>query len=349
MTGSHKKWAEGFRQHTKHTIDLYGLPGRFWKWRMHGGAISLAQKVMDAHKGYDVFLCTDFLNLALFKSLVAPHYPNAKFYLYFHENQICYPWSPNDEDIALKRDRHYGFINYSSALIADKVFFNSDFHRKIFLDALPQFLGQFPDEKGLENIQIIKNKSRTLPLALDLPSLNPKVEKIPNSILWNHRWEYDKNPKDFFQLLKNIQAKGIPFQLIVLGEQTQKYPEIFDWARNQFSKEIIHFGYVASKSDYWTLLQKSAVVPVTSNQDFFGISVVEAMHAYVYPILPNRLAYPSHIPKNNQQDHLYDTLHELESKLIQFLSEKTIHKPISSWVQAYSWKNSIEYYDEQQK
>ena len=345
MTGSHQKWAEGFRQHSRHTIDLYGLPGRFWKWRMHGGAISLAQKVIDAKKEYDVFLCTDFLNLALFKSLVAPHYPDAKFYLYFHENQIAYPWSPDDQDIALKRDRHYGFINYTSALIADKIFFNSDFHRKIFLSALPHFLGQFPDKKGLANIPIIQEKSQTLPLAIDLPPLNPKIAKIPRSILWNHRREYDKNPKDFFQILKNIQDKGISFQLIVLGEQNQKYPKIFDWAKDQFSQEIIHFGYAASKSDYWAFLQKAAILPVTSNQDFFGISVVEAMHADVYPLLPNRLAYPDHIPPNNHPAHLYETLEELEIKLIQLLSEKELFKSIAPWVEKYSWENSIESYD----
>lgn len=345
LTGSHQKWAEGLKKHSSHSIDIYGMPGRFWKWRMHGGAISLAQKILDAKKAYDVFLCSDFLNLALFKSLLAPHYPTAKYYLYFHENQICYPWSPSDQDTNLKRDRHYGFINYTSALIADKVFFNSDFHRQIFLSALPSFLGQFPDNKGLENTQIIAQKSQTLSLAIDLPTLNPNTKKIPQTILWNHRWEYDKNPDTFFQILKNIQDQSIPFQLIILGEQTQKYPKIFDWAKNQFSKEIIHFGYTPSKSDYWVLLQQAAILPVTSNQDFFGISVVEAMHANVYPLLPNRLAFPAHIPKKYHQTHLYDTPQDLEAQLLYLLTEKPAMNLFSNWIQKYSWTNSIGEYD----
>lgn len=345
MTGSHQKWAEGFRQHSRHDVDLYGLPGRFWKWRMHGGAITLAQKIRGQKKAYDVFLCSDFLNLALFKSLLTTEYPKAKFYLYFHENQICYPWSPDDQDIALKRDRHYGFINYASALVADKVFFNSDFHRQIFLDSLPIFLGQFPDENGLENIPTIQKKSKTLPLAIELPPLNFAIQPIPHTILWNHRWEYDKNPEGFFQILKNIQDQHIPFQLIILGEKTQKYPPIFDWAQQQFSEEIIHFGYAPSKSAYWTLLQKATILPVTSNQDFFGISVVEAMHANVHPILPNQLAYPSHIPKTHRPKHLYNTHQELETKLIHLLTKKPIQTSFTSWVEKYSWKNSIENYD----
>ena len=345
LTGSHQQWAEGFKKYSDHSIDIYGLPGRFWKWRMHGGAISLAQKILVSKNKYDVFLCSDFLNLALFKALLAPHYPKAKYYLYFHENQICYPWSPTDQDIALKRDRHYGFINYTSALIADKVFFNSDFHRQIFLDALPQFLGQFPDKNGLENIQIIEHKSQTLPLAIELPTLNPNIKKIHQSILWNHRWEYDKNPETFFQILKNIQDQDIPFQLIILGEKAQKYPSVFDGAQEQFSKELLHLGYTSSKQDYWHWLQKAAILPVTSNQDFFGISVVEAMHANVYPLLPNRLAFPAHIPKEHHQTHLYDTPLDLETKLLHLLTEKPIPQIFSSWSGKYSWERRIEQYD----
>ena len=35
--------------------------------------------------------------------------------IYFHENQISYPWSPRDRDKIQNRDNHYGFINYVCA------------------------------------------------------------------------------------------------------------------------------------------------------------------------------------------------------------------------------------------
>ena len=44
FTGSHKDWAEGFKFHSKHEVQILSLPGRFWKWRMHGGAIT-SQKI----------------------------------------------------------------------------------------------------------------------------------------------------------------------------------------------------------------------------------------------------------------------------------------------------------------
>ena len=136
FTGSHKKWTNEFQFHSKHEIEILSLPGRFWKWRMHGGAITLAKLYQNIKYNPDLILATDMLNLPVFKSLINSTAPIA---LYFHENQFTYPWSTNDPDFILKRDQHYGFINYSSALMANKIFFNSQFHLKSFFNGLKIF------------------------------------------------------------------------------------------------------------------------------------------------------------------------------------------------------------------
>lgn len=41
--GSHKAWADGLWHYSRHHIDLLTLPAQFWKWRMQGGAITLAR------------------------------------------------------------------------------------------------------------------------------------------------------------------------------------------------------------------------------------------------------------------------------------------------------------------
>ena len=43
-TGSHKQWAEGYKNHSQHNIEIIHLKGIYWKWRMHGGAITLSKK-----------------------------------------------------------------------------------------------------------------------------------------------------------------------------------------------------------------------------------------------------------------------------------------------------------------
>lgn len=39
----------------------------------------------------------------------------------------------------------------------------------------------------------------------------------PLRIAWNHRWEHDKGPEDFFDALKSLHAAGLRFQVAVLG------------------------------------------------------------------------------------------------------------------------------------
>ena len=94
---------------------------------MHGGAITLANEFLKIDKKVDLILCSDFLNLPVFKSICNNKIKDIPLVMYFHENQLSYPWSPEDEDINLKRDLHYHYINYTSSLIADFNLFNSKF------------------------------------------------------------------------------------------------------------------------------------------------------------------------------------------------------------------------------
>ncbi len=348
--GSHEQWALSLKAHSSHTIEIFSLPGRHWKWRMHGAAISLAEKVNTSDFKVDLFLCSDMLDLALFKSLLNND-KQGRFALYMHENQLTYPWSPTDQDVQLKRDRHYGFINYSSALVADKIFFNSAYHKNSFLDALPAFLNAFPDARNLDTIDQILNKSEVLHLGLSLSQLlNEEDRRSENKnavLLWNHRWEYDKNPSGFFNALFELQNRGIRFELIVAGEQYKSYPPIFDEAKKRLDKEIIHWGYAESRDAYNALLLKADLLPVSSHQDFFGISIVEAMAANAIPLLPKRLAYPEHIPESLHRTFFYENEADF-ANLIQrrIMNVKVLRKQQSaSFVEQYDWSNMINRYD----
>ena len=41
-TGSHRSWTRGYATHSRHAVQPLTMAGRFWKWRMQGGAIELA-------------------------------------------------------------------------------------------------------------------------------------------------------------------------------------------------------------------------------------------------------------------------------------------------------------------
>jgi glycosyltransferase involved in cell wall biosynthesis len=350
LSGSHQRWAEGLQSHSRHDIKILALPGRHWKWRMYGGAVALAAQFNQLKERPDLILATDMLDLTTFLALTKKSSADIPTAIYFHENQITYPWSPDDADVALGRNNQYGFINYTSALVADHIFFNSNFHRNSFLEALPAFLGQFPDHKGLDNIEVIKNKSSVLPLGMDLHRFD-KYKSVKNNqtptLLWNHRWEYDKNPDLFFDSLFKLKNNGHIFNLIVLGESYKKSPPIFKKAKKELAENIFHFGYADTFEKYASLLCQSDITPVTSRQDFFGGSVVEAIYCNCFPILPKRLAFPEHLPKEIHDDHFYGHENDFYTALEASVSKWSPTKNFigEKFVKKYEWNNLINKYD----
>jgi glycosyltransferase involved in cell wall biosynthesis len=350
FSGSHKRWAEELARFSRHEIKIFSLPGKYWKWRMHGAAISLSKNLVESSFQPDLILATDMLNLPVFQSMLRKKI-QSPVAIYFHENQISYPWSASDPDVQKNRDYHYHFINYSSALCADKVFFNSAYHKRSFIDGLGRFLNMFPDNKNQETIQEIEQKSSVLYLGMDLnkfDSFKSKKLKGAPKILWNHRWEYDKNPELFFRTLYRLHQKEVNFELIVLGENYSRSPEIFNDASVRLKDKIIHFGFVHSFEEYAKWLWLADVLPVTNNQDFFGGSVVEAMYTECIPLLPNRLVYPEHLT-DSMKGSLYNSDSEFEHKLVDLLNNDLgfMAKNIRSFVRKYDWQNMVEVYDNQ--
>lgn len=346
FSGSHQQWAEGLKKYSIHHIQILSLPGRHWKWRMHGGAVSLAKQFNELDGIPDVILGTSMLDFATFLECAKDKLAGVPSAIYFYENQLTYPWSPQDRDVKNKRDNHYAFINYTSALVADRIFFNSEYHRASFIGALPKFLNQFPDLQGKENIDRILQKSEVLYLRMDLSRFDVFEHHLKNKnpiILWNHRWEYDKNPEEFFELMFALKDAGLAFELIVLGEQNDVHPPIFDEARVRLADRIIHWGYATTFEEYARLLWQADILPVTSNQDFFGGSVVEAMYCGCLPLLPNRLAYPEHLTEEQKNVCLYEEgelAHRLATMIKEFEDIKS-----SSIVIKYDWKKLICVYD----
>ena len=350
FTGSHAAWAESYQHHSAHEIQILSLPGRFWKWRMHGAAITLARELLAQEQKPDLILATDMLDLSSFQALSKKETARLPHVIYFHENQITYPWSPNDRDPGRGRDQHYGFINIISALSADQVIFNSDFHRQSFLKGALKQLKTYPDYQETEVVGLIRNKSRVLALGLELESFQEEqlvVRKSPPLILWNHRWDHDKNPAGFFLALERIVEKGINFRLAVIGEETDLPNNDFGRAKEKFAQQIIHWGYIKDRKEYAKVLKQADLLPVTSNQEFFGISVLEAVATGCIPIAPDRLSYPEILPKNLHHLCLYSSFNELVEKLSQMLTSypERYRQQLKDYARRYCWKRIAAEYD----
>ena len=77
---------------------------------MHGGAITLAKQFMEMDFSPDLILVTDMLDLTTFLSLTKSRTAQIPNVVYFHENQLSYPWSASDKNVEEKLN-HFGFIN----------------------------------------------------------------------------------------------------------------------------------------------------------------------------------------------------------------------------------------------
>lgn len=315
-TGSHKAWAEGYMRHSAHDVKLITMAGRFWKWRMQGGAIELVHQIKHvvAQSGRaDALLVTDMVNLPALIALARPWLNDTPVLYYLHENQLTYPPPPGE-----KRDLTYGMINTLSMLCADTIAFNSQYHYDDFFAELLRLLKHFPDYNHREIIPTLQEKSVILPVGLDLSSFQPSPS-IPSSgplrILWNQRWEYDKNPGAFFAALYRLQELNLPFQVIVTGKNFRRQPREFMKAKQRLKERIFHWGYVPERKDYLQLLQQADIVVSTAFHEFFGISVLEAIYCRCYPLLPQRLSYPELLPASLHKEHLYRDFDELVAKL----------------------------------
>jgi hypothetical protein len=71
-TGSHSVWMRGYQAHSAHEVHLLSLEGRFWQWRMEGGAVTLAERYLALDPAPDLIVASDMLDLTAFLTLTRP-------------------------------------------------------------------------------------------------------------------------------------------------------------------------------------------------------------------------------------------------------------------------------------
>ena len=346
--GSHRNFAQGLISHSKHEIYLFTMPSRFWKWRMRGAALYFAKKIPSL-KNYDGFISTNLMSLSDFKALCGPSCPPSL--VYFHENQLTYPLAPGES-----RDFQFGFTDITTALAADRVLFNSQTHFDAFFSNLPAFLNMMPEYRPKWVLEVIRKKAHVLypgclfPAAQGALSDFPPHTEAPPLIIWNHRWEFDKNPADFFCALDAVLERNLDFRLALLGENFQMVPKEFIAAQQRYGHRIVRYGHEPSREKYCEWLGRGAIVISTAKQENFGMAVVEAIRYGCIPLLPARLSYPEIIPQNYHSEVLYQDQADLVDKLALRISNTsrflTLRRNLSKAMEHFAWENLIDQYDE---
>jgi glycosyltransferase involved in cell wall biosynthesis len=338
--GSHKQFLQGLMKYVPADFVLFHLPARKWKMRMQLSAPWFVNEINELpvkDRFFDIVLMSTFLDVATFRALIAQvdgWNVNTRFLTYFHENQFSYP------GILPKSTNHqFTAINFTAALASDHLAFNSRFNQQTFLDACRCYTSKASDMQLSEQVDDIEKKSRVLYPGIDFELLDGTAAPDKTSdeplIIWNHRWEHDKNPEEFFDVLFRLKDDNIAFRLAVLGQDFKRKPAVFHEAKRRLAGTIVQFGYIADKGCYYELLEQGRFVVSTSHHEFFGISIIEAVRAGCYPLLPNRRAYPELFDKR----FLYDDGSLYQILAAHLLSNTRLHPDeCTALTEKFSWR-----------
>ncbi len=312
--GSHRAFLDGLAAHSGHEIVPLTLPEGEWRRRMRLGAQELAAAASPLSGHFDALIATDMLDLPAFLALTRPRFAHLPVLLYMHENQFTYPRLRGT-----RLNSWFGQINYLSACSADRVAFNSDYHRRDFLAALRTLAGQPNNWLHPPAIETIEAKSAVLPVGVELEWLDDcrtaRDPALPPLLLWNHRWEFDKAPETFARAVRKLAAEGLDFRVALAGEPGPNPSPALSGLAADLPGLVEHAGYLPGREAYARLLWASKVVVSTARHEFFGVGMVEALYCGCFPVAPAQFNYPALVPESFHGRCLWQSEEQLLSLL----------------------------------
>ncbi len=346
--GSHARWADGYRAASRHVVSSVGLPADRWRWRQRGGAAPLADLVrghVADHGRPDVVVISSPVDAARLLGLLRNDLAGVPVAVYQHESQLLYPNAKgagaNDAD---------ALLDWFSWLAVDAVFFNSDWHRRQVIRALPPFLDRLPDRDHHHLLEAVLDKFETLPLGLDLswtePSSPPSSPRSGPIVLWPHRWEPDKEPAVFARAVDRLVDRRLDVGLVLAGEAGPFGDPIRQRLVDAHADRVLAVGpFSPPEYRYW--LGRSDIVVSCAAHDFFGVAVAEAVAAGCVPVVPDAVNYPDLLGPGGA-DFLYRP-GTFGSRLAEVVGEVDRWQrravPLAATMQRFDWSELAPVYD----
>lgn len=285
---SHAAWADWLVATQRHYLwQRRELPGRNFAWRIRGNPLSWLDSLPDELP--DLIVATSMVDLATLKGL-NPRLARVPTLYYFHENQFAYPMGENQF-----RSLEPRMVQLYGALAADRPVFNSAFNRDSFLAGVSGLLQAMPDAVPHGVSERLAQASAVCPVAIDpLVGMAPGA-RDPRLVVWNHRWEHDRQPSMFADAMLRLANEGVTFRLALLGRRPERVPEPLARLRAALPSQIVADGMLPGTA-YRDLLAGAGIVVSTSQHEFQGLSVLEAVSAGACPLVPDALCYPEMYP-----------------------------------------------------
>ena len=281
---------------------------------MEAAAHTLARRAVALPRPEAIF-ASDFLDVARFRGFLPPEWARIPVVLYFHENQLTYPGRPGSSEE--QRDLTHGFTNALSCAASEAVVFNSQYHLQEFSKAVEELFRRLPKPSPASEVHEALEQARVVGVGVDLEAIplgSGPGAGAPLRIVFNHRFEHDKDPCTFL-LAALALGETAEVEIILLGERFNSSPEGAEELVEALGRSIVHRGFAESRSHYAHLLGSADLVVSTARHEFYGVAMLEAVAAGCAPLAPSRLAYPEVLGSSEFAGSLYEGEAELNARL----------------------------------
>jgi glycosyltransferase involved in cell wall biosynthesis len=336
--GFRKSFLDGFQKNSRHEIVSFTLPeGQRAPGSSKGLLLPFLDKISrqqqstrpaanGSSEGFadkvDALLTTDPQNLCDLYGLGRQWLAGIPSAIVFHEQGF------QRGPMRRQSDVQQGFSLMNSFLAADRLFFYSEHHRESCMEQMLPLIRQLPEFPGKRRVMdAVRHKTRLVRPGVSLRELDQwrhDLKYNSPTILWNLRWEASKRPAVFFDTIYRLAEEGLDFGVVICGQKPDPRVEslqqestfsVFEEARHRLGDRLFHFGYVNSRAEYANLLWMSDIVVSTAETHFFPAGIIEAAFCDCYPLLPNRLDYPTLLPASQHDRFLYSDDHDLYARL----------------------------------
>jgi len=145
---------------SRHRWTLLKLPPRRIERRLSAAANWFAEQLRQHFDGHvDVLFTSEAMNLATLLRLV-PDLASRPSVVYFHDNHL--------PDLVARQDGPYDLIDLNTALAATEIWFNSDYHYRVFLERVVALAARHPELAAHDPIPKLVRKSHRTPPPMDL-------------------------------------------------------------------------------------------------------------------------------------------------------------------------------------
>lgn len=286
--GSHRAWADGYAASSAHDVRVISLPGRYWRWRLRGGAAALADLVRRdlAERGpVDLVLASSMVDLAQLLGLLRSDVGDLPVVAYLHESQLAYPHAAADDIDAAWR-------SWMGLAAADLVVLNSEHHRRELLAGISRLESTAPEPIVGVDIAARVAASPVIPVGVvAVADRSHETTSGPPIVLWPHRWDDDKRPDVFIRAVERLRSDGLEVRVVLAGEDGWADSRRRRAAAERLGDAVIACGPF-DRAAYERWVGRSDIVVSVAEHEFFGVAVVEALSAGAVPVLPRAHSYP---------------------------------------------------------